>query len=351
VSRASLAAAKGELHQLRRQLRFMDSVRSSIASAGPRLRQLEPTVCALTLADIELFDHSFNRRSDHHLTYASGYAVLESYINDLIRATLRFLERSGSYGDLPSPTKRAMRQGTSRLLGRLNWRRFAHLSELEVARNYFESVSGEGLTFSDETIISADANYRADEIKDAFRRCGLGNVWQGVLSDASLSGFLASTILEDNTVPSILNMLVSRRNEVSHGTAKAIDSTDILVEITMFLDVLLDAVFRSLSRETLFLIKERGRLRSVGRIVERYRKQIGIVTVNPGETIKVSDLLLVERDGAFQARQIAALQIDDIPVFFCRGSQYLEVGVDFGQVIPKRGDVYQLTDPLDFDLI
>jgi hypothetical protein len=29
----------------------------------------------------------------------------------------------------------------------------------------------------------------------------------------------------------------------------------------------------------------------------------------------------------------------------------LEVGVDFGQVIPKRGDVYQLTDPLDFDLI
>lgn len=351
MSRSSLAAAVGELDQLKRQLRFMEALRAAAAGTSGRLNQLEPAICALVSSDLDLLELSFNRRSDHYVTYAAGYAVLESFINDMAKSMLRFYERSGNYNDLASPTKTALRVGTARDLSRLNWRRFAHLSELEVAKNYYDAVSGVALTFSDEVIIGSDANFRADEIREAFRKCGFGNVWNEVQSDHEVKDFLSNTILEDNSLSSILNMFVSRRNEVAHGVVKSIDSTDILIEVLSFLGVLFGALYRAASKQFLQLIGDKGRIRPIGTIIHRYGNQIGIVALSRGERVTVSDVLLVKRGATLARRIVENIRVDEFDLITCTGSHHLEIGIDFGSRINRGSMIFRPADLLDVDVI
>ena len=351
MSVPALNEALDQLERLSRSLRFSEHLRGNVSQSQELLNQLEGARCAFDYGEISDFEDTYSRRADHVLTYVTAYAVLEQFVAERMRSVLRLYERSIAYQDLSQRTKKALRNGTLRLLSRLDWQRFQHLDELQIVKQYYEAISQADLHLVDEALLAHDANLRAEELREVLGNCGLAEAWSGVLNDSALAEFFANTILQDNTLESILNFAVQRRNDAVHSVGNEIDSTDVLSDVVSFFRLLILALFESTSREVVRFLFGHARLVKSGDISERFRKVIGIVELEPMIVLTVGDPVVVEYEGSPKGCFVQELQFDGTETAYVRGSKHLEIGVNFGRAISKVSPLYMFTDAQDAELV
>jgi len=194
-----------------------------------------------------------DRQFEYNSIVISLYDFMELFIESIICDYVEELRKLiKSYSDLDNGTKEHYRREMIAMYNRRKTPKLAHLNDSYVSENLYKILHGDNPEILPEAFFQSGGNYNFKEITACFKSLGCTNIKSEIrLYDPLRSYFTSmgtSPSDKDEDLYQKLDDLVSRRNEIAHGSNKGnILSKTILKQYKVFLKVFCETLASYLS--------------------------------------------------------------------------------------------------------
>lgn len=280
------------------------------------------------------------------------YAIYEHFIEELIGDYLLEISKLFTYAELPDKIKNTHREGVGRLLVEMKKNRFQHLSTAQVIRGLFYGVTEDSQISNPvnsyelfpEAFLLHDQNLRGDILNSLFANIGITDVWNWIKKNRDIKKFVADEV--SNTPPdTVLNELISYRNEAAHGFVETILNSKDLLKYGDFLEILCQALAELLTYQIIKRKTEIGKAKEIGKITGWFKKPNAAIALVKETSLSVGDsLFAVSENSAYCSLVIIeSIKIDDKSTNYVEITTESEVGLQFNIDAKKGLSLYVMT--------
>lgn len=194
-----------------------------------------------------------DRQFEYNAIVISLYGFLELFVESIICDYVEELRKMiKKFSDLENGTKEHYRHEMIAMYNRRKTPKLAHLTDSEVSENLYKILHGDNPIILPEAFFQSGGNYNFKEITACFKALGCTNIKSEIkLYDPLRSYFTSngtSLNSKDEDLYQKLDDLVSRRNEIAHGSNKGnILSKTILKQYKVFVKVFCESLASYLS--------------------------------------------------------------------------------------------------------
>lgn len=204
-----------------------------------------------------MFRH--DRQFEYNSFVITLYGFLELFIESMIGEYVDELRKLvKSYSGLDNKTKDHYRREMIAMYNRRKTPKLAHLTDAIVSENLYQILFSDCPKLMPEAFFQSGGNYNFEEITNSFKALGCSNIKSDIkLYDPLRSYFISTGASPNETDAELyqkLNDLVSRRNEIAHGSNKGnILSKTIIKQYKDFIRVFCESLASYLSDNILRL--------------------------------------------------------------------------------------------------
>lgn len=194
-----------------------------------------------------------DRQFEYNSIVISLYGYLELFVESIICDYVEELRKLiKSYSDLDKDTKVHYRREMIAMYNKRKSPKLAHLTDSCVSENLYNILHGDNPVIMPEAFFQSGGNYNFKEITACFKSLGCKNIISEIKQYDPLRSFFASIGAKpsdkNEDLYQKLDDLVSRRNEIAHGSNKGnILSKNILKQYKVFLKVFCESLASYLS--------------------------------------------------------------------------------------------------------
>jgi hypothetical protein len=297
------------------------------------------------LADIigGLPDVSAWRMLDHCASLTRLYAVFERFIGKTVRAWLGDMPHvCGEYISLGESFKTVHRRGIARVLMDLDKDRFSYLGIETVVDGFLKAVNGNPVyTVLPEAFLSDTRSLKRDRIEELLSQVRLEGGWDWISKNRFVVAFIEDTRGGQNTSEAELRGFVNYRNEAAHGSVDQVLGVIPLSEYADFIVAVCKAIDELVRWNWVRYCKENGRVKSIGKVTERFKDNIVVAKMQGCALVKNMELLLWGQHYCYSAI-IESIQLNDISHEKLDVGDETEVGLKLNCPSQKHPELLQV---------
>lgn len=269
------------------------------------------------------------RTYDHCAAVTRLYALFEGFVDSLLRHWLDSLPGLlDSYQDLLDGTRTEHVKRVGRLLTRLDWTRYAHLSVERTIDGLYRAVRGEPYELLPEAFLIREANLGPEEVTRVFATCQVPNAWNWVEAHPEVHAFLQEERPGQNASAE-LKLLLNYRNEAAHGTVTQILGTHELEAYCRLVRSICIALKELVDNQHLERLVAIGAARVVGSVTEDFTHDAVVAKV-VGE-FAIGDTLYGRRSTECSSLELRSLQLNGVPAVAVNLEGITELGMLFNR--------------------
>ena len=194
-----------------------------------------------------------DRQFEYNSIVISLYGFLELFVESIICDYVEELRKLiKNYSELDNGTKEHYRREMIAMYNRRKTPKLTHLTDSKVSENLYMILHGDNPIILPEAFFQSGGNYNYKEITSCFKALGCINIRSELKLYDPLRSYItsngASLNDKDEDLYQKLNDLVSRRNEIAHGSNKGnILSKPLLKQYKVFIKVFCESLASYLS--------------------------------------------------------------------------------------------------------
>jgi len=346
---------------------------SSTENEAMLIERLGQTSRTMMFEDVLSLIHSIQAahvsRKQYIYTVAivSLYGLLEQYVNSAIEAHVQRLAAvAPRYVDMPETIIKHHVECSMDLVRALSEDKFrgSRLDEAQVIKNLHSCLSGDAaFRVNGAAFALHRGNLNLRKIGEFLKKLGIQNHLRRVSITQPMIKCLASIYpdrdiraISERDLPALfylIDSLVQRRNEVSHGVVNLenLESVELLKERCEFLDAYVSGLHTVLLQEEARAYAASTRAsRQLGKPIELYRHCIVCFEINSGE-ISVGDILIAKTRNPsepFLFGAIESIEVDHQTRSSISINVATKIAIKVGFHASKKYDYYLICNPNDF---
>ncbi len=263
------------------------------------------------------------------------YAVLEGFVDTVLREYLGFLNTTYSYVELSESFRSNYVRGVGLIVAESSKQRYKHLPVHSLASDLATALAGAtSYRLTPEAMLIQEQNLRLAELERIFGHCGLSGLRTWIEHHHEIRAFFSSAARISGTPEAELREIVSYRNEAAHGEVDNVLGVAVLTEFTEFILSLCIAIAEFIQNDMLARLAKKSEALEAGVVTETFRGNI-MVAVLRDASVAVGDIIYLAAQYRCTEAKVLSLQLEDRDVASVEAQDATEVGVKL-DVIPKR---------------
>lgn len=277
--------------------------------------------------------YSLKRQYDYNSIIISLYGTLENYIESLVKGYVRSInDCTNYYNQLPEAIKKHHLNLSLDLITKINQQNYnGILNSKDIVENLDSCFKNNSYKLNQDAFSLHGANFRKSVIDEMFSRLDIKNISHFCVKQKPFSTFLISQGKEPEKddpkeLFELLDDLVQRRNEVSHGISSSILSYDILDLYTNFIYYFGVSLFKVVYQTFISnYFKRKGKqLGKPNNVLKKGR----VILINIADCgINVGDKLIAKNNESTVITNIISIQVDDKSVTTLNQKESQEIGI------------------------
>jgi len=317
---------------------------SGAVATSDRLRALllgdvQPTLSPEARAELERpeLEPTAWRTYDHCAAVTRLYALFEGFVDALLRHWLDSLPGlMASYEDISEGARTEHAKRVGRLLTRLDWTRYEHLSIERTVEGLYHAVRGKPYELLPEAFLIREANLGPDVVTQVFATCQIPNAWNWVEAHPEVRFYLDEERPGQNAAAE-LKLLLNYRNEAAHGAVTQILGTHELEAHCHLIRSVCIALKELVDDQHLDRLVAAGSARVVGSVTEDFTHDAVVATV--AGRFLVGGTLYARRANHCTRLVIQSLQLEDVPAPEVESAEPIEVGMLFDRRVREGAEL------------
>ena len=269
------------------------------------------------------------------------YAIYENFVKTVISDFLDAIPETSSYSSLGPVLKTNYRLGISYVLGKIERKRYCHLTHENVVLWYHEALTNQPTyRFVTEAFLHHEQNLRLKILEILFSRIELLGIREWLArNDAVLSLYSeCDSVFEQ--LEAELETFVQIRNDAAHGVLSDLEGKENLQRFCELMKCLILAISSYLHKSLLLLKASAGKALKIGKVTEVFRENGAFVAqIERNARIKKGMSIHVVGSNYCFLQKIESIRINDVDMEEVVADQpALEVGMKC-DIVPKRNAV------------
>lgn len=303
-----------------------------------------------------IFESEFksDTKREQWLVFAASSAILtlfssfERRFSDGVSSFVSFLDNNKIPCYSEDSHKDKYKKSLNNLLGRLNWEKYKHLTEVSIVSSYLNFLQGSGEPrFVTEAVLLRDQNLRVETINEILSRVGLKDLEEWIVNTPALqSRYEKEELLRKFKAD--WNELLQLRNDVAHGNLDSVPGTQLFDEYLTIVRTFSNLLGEYLTKKAIELDSQHIIFQHLGDVSQYFDKaKAAIVPSKKSIQLGVGDTVFLVGKFRVVQTKVLSLQRNGVDaVEFIAEADGIEIGLKFenNEVPHKPGtSVYCLT--------